>query len=154
MQLTRFTDYSLRVLIFLADRRGAATTIKDVADAHRVSESHLTKVVHRLSKRGYIKAVRGKGGGISLARAPAKISIGEVVRDVEPLTPVECFDPQYDGRCTLYPSCRLRAVLESAQAHFLETLDARAISDVMSGKRPTAYRGEAVAGRRQAIRGG
>lgn len=148
MQLTRFTDYSLRVLIFLADRRGAPATIKDVADAHQISESHLTKVVHRLAKRGYIKAVRGEGGGISLARASDKISIGEIVRDVEPLTPAECFDPNYDGRCALYPGCRLRTVLDSAQASFLANLDARTISDVVTISDSRTGRGNTSSDRR------
>lgn len=147
MQLTRFTDYSLRVLIFLADCRGSPATIKEVADAHQISESHLTKVVHRLSKRGYIKAVRGKGGGISLARAPATISIGEIVREVELLTPAECFGPNYDGRCALYPGCRLRAVLGSAQASFLARLDARTIGDVMTNGDSRARHGKAPADR-------
>ncbi len=153
MQLTRFTDYSLRVLIFLADRQGAPTTIKAVADAHRISENHLTKVVHRLAQTGYIRAVRGKGGGISLARAPAEISIGKVVRDVEPLAPAECFDPKYDGRCSLYPSCRLRAVLGAAQAHFLEALDVCALSDVLHAKHSDIHRAKMFPGRRQGRRG-
>jgi Rrf2 family nitric oxide-sensitive transcriptional repressor len=136
VQLTRFADYSLRVLIFLAHRHGAHTTIKEVSDAHRISESHLMKVVQSLAKRGYIKAVRGKGGGIWLACEPADISIGRVVRDVEPLTPVECFEPGYDGSCMLYPNCRLRVVLRSAQSKFLATLDACSIGDVM-GQMPS-----------------
>jgi Rrf2 family nitric oxide-sensitive transcriptional repressor len=135
MQLTRFSDYSLRVLMFLAHRHGVHTTIKDVSDAHRISESHLMKVVHSLAKRGYVKTIRGKGGGIQLARAPADISVGRVVRDVEPLTAVECFEPGYDGSCRLYPNCRLRGVLESAQSQFLATLDACSIGDVMGPKR-------------------
>ena len=87
MQLTKFADYSSRVLIFLARLQDVHTTIGDLAEANRISKNHLMKVVHSLSKRGYVKAVRGRGGGISLARAPADISIGRVVRDVEPLTP-------------------------------------------------------------------
>ena len=136
MQLTRFSDYSLRVLIFLAHRNGAHTTIKEVSDAHRISENHLMKVVNSLAKRGYVKTVRGKGGGIGLARAPGDISVGKVVRDVEPLVPVECFEPDYDGSCELYPNCRLRGVLRSAQSRFLETLDTCTIGDVMGQSRP------------------
>jgi len=148
MQLTRFSDYSLRVLMFLAHRHGALTTIKDVSDAHRISESHLMKVVHSLAKRGYVKTVRGKGGGIRLARAPADITVGKVVRDVEPLTPVECFEPGYDGSCRLYPNCRLRGVLDSAQSEFLATLDAHSIGDVMGPRRMAVQPVRLPAGRR------
>jgi Rrf2 family nitric oxide-sensitive transcriptional repressor len=138
MQLTRFSDYSLRVLIFLAHRQGARTTIKDVSDAHRISEGHLMKVVHKLSMLGYLNTVRGRGGGISLARAPTDISIGRVVRDVEPLTIVECFAPGYDAACSLYPKCGLIGVLRTARANFLATLDAYSIADVAGSKRPSA----------------
>ena len=136
MQLTKFTDYSLRVLIFLARRNGAQTTIREIADAHKISENHLMKVVQQLARRGYIKAVRGKGGGISLARSPAEISVGSLIRDVEPLTPAECFVPGYDASCKLYPNCGLRGALSAAQSSFLAALDAYALGDVMSAKRP------------------
>jgi Rrf2 family transcriptional regulator, nitric oxide-sensitive transcriptional repressor len=131
MQLTRFTDYSLRVPIFLAHRQGIHTTIKDVSDAHQISEDHLMKVVRRLATLGYIKTTRGKNGGVGSARAPADISIGAVIRDVEVFTPVECFTPCYDGRCLLYPNCALRSALESAQLQYLKTLDAYSVADVM-----------------------
>jgi Rrf2 family nitric oxide-sensitive transcriptional repressor len=131
MQLTRFADYSLRVLIFLAHRHGMHTTIKDVADAHGISENHLMKVVHRLSTLGYIKTVRGKNGGIGPLRAAADISLGNVIRDVELLTPVECFVPKYDGRCMLYPNCAVRSALQSAQLQYLKTLDTYSVADVM-----------------------
>lgn len=131
MQLTRFADYSLRVLIFLAHRQGVHTKIKDVSDAHGISEDHLMKVVRRLAALGYIRATRGKNGGIGPARAAADISIGRVVRDVEPLTPVECFAPDYDGCCALYPNCALRGALQTAQLQFLKTLDTFSVADVM-----------------------
>jgi Rrf2 family nitric oxide-sensitive transcriptional repressor len=137
MQLTKFTDYSLRVLIFLARREGAHTTIREIADAHKISENHLMKVVQQLAKRGYIKSVRGKGGGISLARSPAEIFVGSIIRDVEPLTPAECFVPGYDGSCKLYPDCGLRGALSEAQSSFLDALDAYALSEVMAAKRPS-----------------
>lgn len=131
MKLTRFTDYSLRLLMFLAHRQGVTTTIKDVADAHGVSEDHMMKVVQRLGRLGYIRTTRGKKGGISLARSPAEILIGKVVRDVESLLPVECFLPKYDGSCLLYPNCALRGALQSAQLQYLKVLDGYSIADVM-----------------------
>jgi Rrf2 family nitric oxide-sensitive transcriptional repressor len=131
MQLRKSSDYSLRVLIFLARRQGVHTTIRDVAQAHAISESHLMKVVQKLAKRGYVRTLRGKGGGISLARSPGKISVGDIVRDVEPFTPAECFVPGYRGSCKLYPNCRLRRALCSAQSSFLATLDEYSLNDVM-----------------------
>jgi Rrf2 family nitric oxide-sensitive transcriptional repressor len=152
MQLTRFTDYSLRLLIFLAHRQAAHTTIKNVSDAHGISENHLMKVVHRLSKLGYVRTVRGKGGGIALAREPREISIGGVLRDVEALTPVECFEPGYDGACILFPNCILRGVLHCAQLGFLGTLDAYSIADVMGRKRPGGDEVTRPAARRKPLR--
>lgn len=88
------------------------------------------KVVNQLAKLGYVKAVRGKGGGISLARPAADISVGRLVRDIEPLTPAECFAPDYQEACKLYPECRLRGALAAAQNAFLSTLDKYRLSDV------------------------
>lgn len=145
MQLTRFTDYSLRLLIFLAHRHEQPTTIKDVSDAHGVSEEHMMKVVQRLGRLGYIKTTRGRNGGISPARAPADISIGKVIRDVESLAPVECFLPRYDGSCLLYPNCGLRGALQSAQLQYLKILDAYSVADVM-GNDPMTTTGSAAPG--------
>lgn len=131
MQLTRFTDYALRVLMFIAHRAGQRTTIKEISDAYGISEDHLTKVVRRLGQLGYIKTTRGKNGGIATGRAPAQISLGAVIRDFETLTPVECFLPQYDGQCRLFPNCALRGALQTAQLQFLKSLDSYSIQDVM-----------------------
>jgi len=131
MQLTRFSDYSLRVLMFLARHPDEQVTIRDIATAHGISENHLMKVVHHLARSGYVKTVRGKGGGVRLASTAAKISIGAVVREVEPLTPAECFAPGYDGRCRLFPRCALRGALHAAQSAFLHVLDAYTLRDLM-----------------------
>ena len=138
--------------MFLAHRQAVHTTIKNVSDAHGISENHLMKVVHRLSKLGYVKTVRGKGGGIGLAREPREISIGRVLRDVEPLTPVECFEPGYDGACILFPNCILRGVLHSAQLAFLGSLDAYTIADVMGRKRPGTDEPARPAAHRKTVR--
>jgi Rrf2 family nitric oxide-sensitive transcriptional repressor len=135
MQLTKFSDYSLRVLISLARRPSTHTTIHEIAAAHQISENHLMKVVNQLAKLGYVKAVRGKGGGISLARPAAEISIGRLVRDVEPLSPAECFAPDYHDGCKLYPECRLRGALAAAQNAFLSTLDGYHLSEVAGTRR-------------------
>jgi Rrf2 family nitric oxide-sensitive transcriptional repressor len=147
MQLTRFADYSLRALIYLAQREGLNTTISEIANAHRISKSHLMKVIHNLAKQGYVRTTRGKGGGISLAHAPEEILIGKVIRDVEPFAPVECFVPNYPGGCRLYPNCGLRGPLRSAQLRFLETLDGYSIGDVMGRTPHLGKRGQASTGR-------
>lgn len=134
MQLTKFSDYSLRVLMYLARRPDEQRTIRDIATAHGISENHLMKVVQQLAKSGYVKTVRGKGGGVRLARAVAKISIGALVREVEPLTPAECFLPGYDGRCSLFPRCALRGALHAAQSAFLRTLDTYTLRDMMGAQ--------------------
>jgi Rrf2 family transcriptional regulator, nitric oxide-sensitive transcriptional repressor len=152
MQLTRFADYSLRALIYLAQQEGFNTTIQEIASAHRISKSHLMKVIHNLAKQGYVRTTRGKGGGISLAHAPAEILIGKVIRDVQPFAPVECFDPNYPGGCLLYPNCGLRGPLRSAQLRFLETLDAYSISDVMGRTPHLGGRGQPSTGRGKAQR--
>jgi Rrf2 family transcriptional regulator, nitric oxide-sensitive transcriptional repressor len=152
MQLTRFADYSLRALIYLARQEGFNTTIQEIASAHRISKSHLMKVIHNLAKQGYVRTTRGKGGGISLAHAPGEILIGKVIRDVQPFAPVECFDPNYPGGCLLYPNCGLRGPLRSAQLRFLETLDAYSIGDVMGRTPHLGGRGQPSTGRGKALR--
>jgi len=142
MQLTKFSDYSLRVLISLARLPSTHTTIRDIADAHEISENHLMKVVHQLAKLGYVKTVRGKGGGISLAKPATEISIGAIVRDVEPLTPAECFVPGYQASCKLYPNCALRGALRAAQSAFLTTLDGYFLSDIAASKRSAPQLGK------------
>jgi Rrf2 family transcriptional regulator, nitric oxide-sensitive transcriptional repressor len=152
MQLTRFADYSLRALIYLAQREGLNTTVQEIASAHRISKSHLMKVIHNLAKQGYVRTTRGKGGGIALAHAPAKILIGKVIRDVEPFAPVECFDPNYPGGCLLYPNCGLRVPLRFAQLRFLETLDAFSIGDVVGRTPQLRGKGQATTGRGKPLR--
>ena len=105
MQLTKFSDYSLRVLMFLARQADEHTTIRDIATAHGISENHLMKVVQQLAKSGYVKTMRGKGGGVRW-HARRKISIGAVVREVEPLTPAECFLPGYGGDAISFRAVR------------------------------------------------
>ncbi|MCE9640770.1 MAG: Rrf2 family transcriptional regulator, partial [Betaproteobacteria bacterium] len=107
MRLNTFTDYTLRVLIYLGAREGGErlATIGEIAVAYRISEDHLRKVVHHLAKQGYVKTTRGKGGGLQLARAPHEINIGTVVRSVEENLPlVECFEPG-NLRCPITAAC-------------------------------------------------
>jgi Rrf2 family transcriptional regulator, nitric oxide-sensitive transcriptional repressor len=133
MRLTNFTDYSLRVLIYLGVRRGQdrLATIGDIALAYAVSENHLMKVVHHLSTEGYIETTRGKGGGLRLARAPAAINIGAVVRSTEEdFALVACFrEGNHD--CPIAPACALHGILSRALSAFYRELDCRTLADLL-----------------------
>jgi Rrf2 family nitric oxide-sensitive transcriptional repressor len=131
MQLTRHTDYALRVLMHLAAKGDDLATIREISDLHRISENHLMKVVSRLASRGYVATLRGKGGGLRLARAASKINVGEVIRDTEEsLHVVECMAKDYGGDCALSPSCRLKSALHAAQGAFFETLSQYSLEDL------------------------
>ncbi|HZO83506.1 MAG TPA: Rrf2 family transcriptional regulator [Candidatus Binataceae bacterium] len=131
MQLTYYTDYSLRVLMYLAIQRGRIANIPEIAERYAISRNHLVKVVHNLVRGGFVKSYRGKGGGIELARAPEKINIGEVVRYTEgPLRPVECFDAARN-RCLIASICGLADVIEEACDAFLATLDRYTLADLV-----------------------
>jgi len=131
MQLTYYTDYSLRVLMYLAIRRGRMANISEIAERYGISRNHLVKVVHNLARGGFIKSYRGKGGGIELARDAGQISIGEVVRYTEgPLKPVECFDIERN-RCVIANVCGLADVIEEACGSFFATLDRYTLADLV-----------------------
>ena len=129
MRLTTFTDYSLRVLIFVAARPATRTTIGEIATSFGISEHHLTKVVHALGKSGFLTNVRGRGGGLTLARPARDINVGAVVRATEGAAqPAECFAP--DNHCTISRLCRLRGVLGEAVDAFYGVLDACTLEDL------------------------
>jgi len=129
MKLTDFTDYSLRVLIYLAATPGRRATIAQIAKAYGVSENHLTKVVHFLGRQHWVETLRGKGGGMLLARDPAEIRIGMVVRDTEGAArPAECFDE--DGACAIDGVCRLKDVLRESVDAFYAVLDRYSLADI------------------------
>ena len=131
MQLTRFTDYSLRTLIYLGLHQDRLATISEIATNYGISQNHLVKVVHQLGIHGYIETVRGKGGGVRLARRPELINIGDVVRDTEENMDIaECFNTS-NKSCTLLPACILRSVLTEARKSFLATLDFYRLSDLL-----------------------
>ena len=134
MRLTTFTDYSLRVLMYLAAVPGRRATIGEIARAFDVSENHLMKVVHALGKSGLLANVRGRGGGLGLARAPQAISIGAVVRATEgEAVPAECFDCAANT-CDLARVCRLRGVLAEAVDAFHAVLDRYTLADLVQNR--------------------
>jgi Rrf2 family transcriptional regulator, nitric oxide-sensitive transcriptional repressor len=134
MRLTTFTDYTLRVLIYLAAQPGQRATIGQIATAYQVSENTLVKVVHNLGKQGWLRNVRGKGGGLELALPPERIILGDVVRKTEAQAVAECFG-ESGGDCCIAPSCRLRGVLGEAVAAFHAVLDRYTLAD-LAGNAP------------------
>jgi Rrf2 family transcriptional regulator, nitric oxide-sensitive transcriptional repressor len=135
MRLTLYTDYSLRVLIYLANREDETVTITELADFYKISRNHLVKVVHNLGLNGFILTTRGRHGGIKLARNAKEIQIGEVVRSTEPdFDLLECFNPATD-QCVITRSCSLKSVLFSAQSGFLGVLDQYTLADIAKGSR-------------------
>ncbi len=140
MKLTTFTDYSLRVLIYLAAQPGRRSTIAEIAEAFDVKENHLTKVVHFLGKTGLLANVRGKGGGLNLASAPQDVVLGHVVRQTEGADmPAECFGEEpTTGRCCIEPVCRLRPVLHEAVEAFYAVLDRYTLADLARNRQSLA----------------
>jgi len=135
MQLTYYTDYSLRVLVYLAIRRDRIANISDIAERYHISRNHLVKVVHSLAQGGFIKSFRGKGGGIKLAREPEQINIGDVIRYTEgPFRPTECFNVERN-RCLIANVCGLANVLEEAGGNFFATLNRYTLADLVKRRR-------------------
>ena len=138
MKLTRFTDYSLRTLMYLAAKPGRRATISEIATAFDISENHLTKVVHFLGKSGWLVTVRGKGGGLGLAMQAAAIGVGKVVRQTEGAAmPAECFGAE-GGQCPIAPVCRLRDVFAEAVEAFYGVLDRHTLADITRNQRGLA----------------
>ena len=138
MRLTVFSDYTLRVLMYLALDRTRLATIPEIAAAYGISENHLMKVVHQLACVGIVETVRGKGGGIRLARAPDQIRLGQVVRATEGDAPiVECLsgDP---NACRITSACRLRGILTNAFETLYDSLDEHTLADLI--ERPRTLR--------------
>ena len=130
MRLTTMTDYAMRLLMYLAHNPDRLCTIAEVAAAYGVSEAHLMKVTHQLGRAGFIETVRGKGGGMRLAAAPAAVNLGEVVRAIEPdFALVECFGN--GSRCALTEYCRLAGVFAGALESFLAHLHRHTLADLL-----------------------
>lgn len=136
MRLSTFTDYNLRVLMYLGIYPDRLATIPEIAEAHRISENHLTKVVHQLGRRGYVKTVRGKGGGVRLAMNPKEIVLGEVIRQTEgDIQMAECFAE--NSTCRVQRACRLQGILVEALEAMFQVLDAYTLADLL--EKPQAH---------------
>jgi len=134
MRLTTFSDYTLRVLLFAASAGERLITIDETARTYDISRAHLMKVVNVLTRSGYLEGVRGRSGGFRLARPPAEINLGAVIRETEPdFALVECFTP--DNRCLISRFCRLPNVLNEALNAFVATLDRYTLADLLLSER-------------------
>ncbi len=129
MKLTRYTDYALRVLLYLGTRPERVCSISEMSRAYGISQNHLMKVVHDLGKAGFVASARGRLGGIRLARPPGEIGIGSVVRHTE-----DGFDLADCGSCIIAPACGLTGVLREALAAFMTVLDSYTLADLLEKK--------------------
>lgn len=126
MKLTLFTDYAIRVLLYLGARPERLCSIGEVARAYRVSQNHLMKVVNQLAREGYVESVRGRAGGIRLGREPNQINLGALIRQTE-----DGFDLVDCGRCVVAPACGVTGVLGEALGAFLAVLDRYTLADML-----------------------
>lgn len=130
MQMTLHTDYALRLLIYLAIHPDRPGTVQGVADAYGISANHLAKVAQSLAQAGYVRGVRGRGGGLHLAMPPGELNLGDIVRDLEGTrTLVACFGDHSD--CPIEPECGLKRVLKQAQDAFFAELDRYTLADLL-----------------------
>ncbi|BBK43703.1 HTH-type transcriptional regulator NsrR [Allostella vacuolata] len=133
MRLTRYTDYAMRVLLYLGARPERLCSIAEIARAYDVSQNHLMKVVNDLVRAGYVASVRGRLGGIRLARDPGLVNVGQVVRHTEvDFDLVEC------GTCVIAPACGLTGVLREALEAFLQVLDRYTLADLLARRQDLA----------------
>jgi Rrf2 family nitric oxide-sensitive transcriptional repressor len=138
MELSTYSDYSLRVLMQAALRSPQRVTVEEVARTFGISRHHLVKIVHDLGRNGYLQTQRGIGGGFTLARAPEEIRVGAVVRLCEETEAViECVD-RLNHPCRIFPACRLKGVLDEAAAAFFAVLDGYTLADLV--KQPSKMR--------------
>ncbi|WP_175638199.1 RrF2 family transcriptional regulator [Metabacillus schmidteae] len=131
MRLTLYTDYSLRVLVYLATKpKEELSNIKEIAEVYNISKNHLMKVTYELGKMNVIETIRGRNGGIRLALPPEEINIGNIVRKTEEdFHIVECFD-QENNQCIISPVCGLKHVLNKALQAYLDVLDQYTLADL------------------------
>jgi Rrf2 family transcriptional regulator, nitric oxide-sensitive transcriptional repressor len=131
MRLTVYTDYALRMLMYLALKEDQLATIAEIAASYDISKNHLMKVAHQLGVAGYVETVRGRGGGLRLAKPIQAIVLGEVVRYTEPdMAIVPCFEP-VNAPCAIQPCCVLKRALKKARDAFVEVLDGYTLSDLV-----------------------
>jgi Rrf2 family nitric oxide-sensitive transcriptional repressor len=127
MRLTRYTDYAMRVLLYLGTRSDQLCSIAEIARGYGVSQNHLMKVVNDLVRQGYVNSVRGRFGGVRLGREPREINVGAVIRHTE-----EGFDLAYCENCLIAPACGLNGALHEALTAFMAVLDGYTLEDLLA----------------------
>lgn len=135
MRLTVYTDYTLRVMMYLAVSypRGEVVTIVEIARAYGISRSHLMKIVNELSQNGFVDAVRGRSGGVRLARPPGDISVGALVRMAEKdFAAVPCHEEGTESHCAILPACNLKRAMRRAVDAFLQELDQTSLAETIA----------------------
>lgn len=135
MQLKKYTDYALRVLIFTATKDdGELASIKEISATFSISQNHLGKIVFELNKKGYLETIRGRNGGLRLAKPPEEMNVGEIVRQFEDdFMIMECFDKN-NNQCVLTPACHLKHALNEAVQAFLQVLDTYTVKDLVANE--------------------
>ncbi|HEY6882185.1 MAG TPA: Rrf2 family transcriptional regulator [Polyangiales bacterium] len=134
VQLTLFSDYALRTLLYLGSHPGQVVPSSQISDAFGVSSDHMAKVTKWLTQQGYVTAQRGKSGGLTLARDPGSIRVGQLVCETEPhMNLLECFDRE-NNSCPLTPACKLKRALAEARSAFVAALDAYTLADLLSNR--------------------
>lgn len=132
MRLTKFTDYSVRVLLYAALNRDRLVTIDETSEVNEISRAHVKKVVLQLTRLGYLRGQRGRSGGFTLGKKPEEINLGTLIRMTEPdFRLVECMGP--DSACRLMPHCRLPPLMNRALAAFVQVFDAHTLADALNG---------------------
>jgi len=134
MQLTLYTDYALRTLVYLGLHPDKLCTISEIADAYDISRNHLVKITHHLGKTDYVQTLRGKSGGMKLAMPPGDINIGQIIRITEPhMNILECFDADANT-CPIITTCALKHALYQARKAFMDVLDGYTLADVLGNQ--------------------
>ena len=138
MQLTAYTDYSLRLMMYLAQRKGQRATVGEIADVFGISRNHLMKVAFGLGQQGWVETTRGRSGGLSLAPGAERVRLGDIIRSTEPdFAVVECFDASRNS-CAIVRPCRLKGILQQAMTAWFEVLDAHTLGDLVADNKALA----------------
>src|SRR5687767_6387713 len=131
MQLTRFSDFGLRIGLYLANHPDRVVSVEEISRAYKISRFHLVKVVQRLTDLGVVQSVRGRSGGLRLCKAPADIRLGDLVRATEPhMDLVECFD-RATNTCPIASVCGLKGALHRAEEAFVDSLNQSTLADFL-----------------------
>lgn len=134
MQLTHFTDYALRALMYLAARPDEMSSVKEISEHYGISRNHMVKIAHRLSQLGYIETAKGKGGGIRIAKNAELLRLGDLIAEFEPnMLLVECFDPK-TNTCLISGTCQLKHYLSDATKNFISSMNRYTLADTVPTK--------------------